>query len=102
LLFGLVYSGTVAQFPKAIFVTACSILVAALVCSSLVRSPLQRQRAGNKGKTSVKDGAYKGKKRRLSREEEEERRGRSRASKDLFGYGVPRDEEQAQAGPSSL
>ncbi|THV07385.1 MFS general substrate transporter [Dendrothele bispora CBS 962.96] len=106
LLFGLEYSLTTARFPKAIFVTAGSILVASLVSASLIRSPLRRER-GNKGKASSK----KGNKRRLSREEEEERRGRSRVSKDLFGYGevFSREEEEeeqqqqtATAGPSGL
>ncbi|KAF5367389.1 hypothetical protein D9758_003750 [Tetrapyrgos nigripes] len=108
LLFGLVYSDSVAQFPKAIFVTACGILVGALGFASLIRSPVQRERPRGKGKAPMKGGAHRTKSSRLSRAEEEERRGRSRASKDLFGYGVPitRDnEEQVQrstqeAGPS--
>ncbi|KAJ7158716.1 hypothetical protein C8R46DRAFT_1165058 [Mycena filopes] len=74
LLFGLVYSGTVATFPKTVFVVAIGILFAALTAIMLVRSPLSEV-----GKAPAR--------RRLRRSlEEEERRGRSTVSKDL-GYG---------------
>jgi hypothetical protein len=74
--------------------------VVALGFASLIRSPIQREGSKrNKGKAP----AHSGKKKRLSRAEEEERRGRSRASKDLFGYGVhdQNDGEQTQAQASS-
>ncbi|KAL0568795.1 hypothetical protein V5O48_013178, partial [Marasmius crinis-equi] len=80
MLFGLVYSETVAQYPKAIFALACGILVASICATLLIRNPVHSERA-------VRD---KGKgKRRSRRQDEEERRGRSRVSKDLFGgrYG---------------
>ncbi|KAJ7475891.1 major facilitator superfamily domain-containing protein [Mycena latifolia] len=76
LLFGLVYSGTVAAFPKAVFVTAIGILFASLTAILLVRSPLSEIR----GKAAVR------RRRRMSTLEEEQR-GRSRVSKDLRGYG---------------
>lgn len=78
LLFGLLYGNTVANFPKAIFVVGGGILTTSLVCALMVRSPVERYlRKGGKGL---------GKKRaeRVSEELEPER-GRSRASKDLFG-----------------
>jgi hypothetical protein len=78
LLFGLIYSGTVATFPKAVFVAAMGILFVALLATILVRNPV----ADVKGKSPAR--------RRLGRRrdtEEEEERGRSRASKDLRGYG---------------
>lgn len=70
MLFGLIYSGTVARFPKTIFITASGILTVALSCMFLVVSPLAKRASG------------KGKKRAAIEEVE---RGRSRASKDLFG-----------------
>ncbi|KAJ7756478.1 major facilitator superfamily domain-containing protein [Mycena maculata] len=78
LLFGLVYSGTVATFPKTVFVMAIGILFASLAALMLVRSPL----SDIKGK-----GAVRRRRRINSVEEEEEERGRSRISKDLRGYG---------------
>ncbi|KAF7330890.1 MFS general substrate transporter [Mycena venus] len=77
-LFGLIYYGTVATFPKAVFATAMGILFVALLATLLVRNPL----ADVKGKSPVR--------RRLGQRdaEEEEERGRSRTSKDLRGsYG---------------
>jgi len=76
LLFGLVYSGTVATFPKTVFVTAIGILFAALAAIMLVRSPLSEI----KGKSAAR-------RRRRINSLEEEQRGRSRVSKDLRGYG---------------
>ncbi|KAJ7265947.1 major facilitator superfamily domain-containing protein, partial [Mycena haematopus] len=67
LFFGLIYSGTVATFPKAVFVAVDGILFAAFVAMVVVRSPL------SKGTSRRSE---------LSAEEEEER-GRSRGSKDL-------------------
>ncbi|KAJ6531834.1 major facilitator superfamily domain-containing protein [Mycena capillaripes] len=67
LLFGLVYSGTVATFPKTIFVTAIAILFASLTAIMLVRSPLSEVN----GKSAVR-------RRRLINSLEEEQRGRSR------------------------
>jgi len=73
LLFGLIYSGTVAQVPKAIFMTAAGILVIALISMSLVSNPITKRVITGKAKVS-----------RRAVEEETER-GRSRVSKDLFG-----------------
>ncbi|KAF7354880.1 hypothetical protein MSAN_01402500 [Mycena sanguinolenta] len=70
LIFGLIYSGTVAVFPKAVFVTAMGILFVALLATLFVRNPI----TDDKGKAPAR--------RRFTAEEEEER-GRSRASKDL-------------------
>ncbi|KAJ8072424.1 hypothetical protein PM082_015983 [Marasmius tenuissimus] len=84
-LFGLVYSETVASYPKAIFVVACGILIAAFWTTLLIRNPVRAEPVLRK----------KGKgKRRSIRLEAEARRGRSRSRKDLFGgiYG-PEDED---------
>ncbi|KAJ7265904.1 major facilitator superfamily domain-containing protein [Mycena haematopus] len=91
LLFGLIYSGTVAMFPKAVFVTAIGILFVALMATMFVRSPL----IDVKGKLPA----------RRQRTAEEEERGRSRASKDLRGgfgstSGSGSSPEQFE-GPSS-
>ncbi|KAG6909060.1 hypothetical protein DXG01_002213 [Tephrocybe rancida] len=85
MLFGLVYSETVAVFPKAVFVTAGGLLLCALLLALLVRGPV------------VQRG--KGKKKAVQSE-----RGRSRVSKDLrggavVGYGAVATSEVA--GPSS-
>ncbi|KAL1662938.1 major facilitator superfamily-domain-containing protein [Schizophyllum commune] len=117
LLFGMVYSETVASYPQAIFVVATGALGGALALLLLVRSPLRgvgkAAKAGvktsgdggkGKGKVSPK-GKAKGKGR-----DEEVRRGRSRASKDLNGGALPaatygsvptlRAIQEGQAGPS--
>ncbi|KAH0585168.1 hypothetical protein H2248_008424 [Termitomyces sp. 'cryptogamus'] len=80
MLFGMVYSGTVATFPKAVFVTAGGLLVCALVLAFLVRGPVVQEKKRNST--------------RISEERERGReRGRSRVSKDLRGgalvdYGI--------------
>ncbi|KAJ7707662.1 major facilitator superfamily domain-containing protein [Mycena rosella] len=88
LLFGLIYSGTVAAFPKAVFVAAIGILFASLTAIMLVRSPL----AEVKGKSGVR--------RRRRMNSPEEQRGRSRVSKDLRGYGSTTQQESNQASAS--
>ncbi|KAK7033161.1 major facilitator superfamily-domain-containing protein [Favolaschia claudopus] len=89
LLFGLVYSGTVATFPKTVFVTAIGILIGALTAIMLVRSPL----SGIRGKSSVR-------RRRRIDSIAEQQRGRSRVSKDL-GYGSIEEVSRVQEGSSS-
>ncbi|KAF7327804.1 hypothetical protein MKEN_00360200 [Mycena kentingensis (nom. inval.)] len=82
MLFGLIYSGTVATYPKAVFVAAVGILVATLMALFLVRSPLAGTRSRLRGVSERRQ-------RRISWEEEH--RGRSRVSKDLrpeSGYGT--------------
>jgi len=77
MLFGLVYSLTVATFPKGIFVLAASFVAVAMSLVMFVRTP------GKKPK-------------RKTTWEEEVERGRSRASKDLTGLGG--DVQYAQNG----
>lgn len=74
MLFGLIYSGTVAVFPKAVFVTAAGLLICSLTLIMLVRGPVD---AG-----SPKPGKGIKKSKKQAREGE---RGRSRVSKDLRG-----------------
>lgn len=91
MLFGLIYSGTVATFPKTIFATAAGILVASLACLLLIRAPVS---VPPKGKNAAL--------RRRRQQEEEVERGRSRVSKDLRGheYTYGSVTEPPIAGPS--
>ncbi|KAJ7593229.1 major facilitator superfamily domain-containing protein [Mycena floridula] len=78
LVFGLIYTATVAQVPKAIFAVAAAILMIALVCIFSVTNPVDQH---------LPKKSVKGKKPQKRREfdDEELERGRSRVSKDLFG-----------------
>lgn len=69
MIFGLIYSETVAIFPKTVFAVAAALLVCALTMLLCVRNP-------------VRPGRSKGKKRR------DIERGRSRVSKDLRGGAI--------------
>ncbi|KAJ3926366.1 MAG: major facilitator superfamily domain-containing protein [Lentinula lateritia] len=89
LFFGLLYGNTVAFFPKAIFVCGCAILTAALVCAFMIRSPVERELLIQSAQK------MKGKK-RVERE-----RGRSRASKDLFGGTSLESTSGSDSGSSS-
>jgi len=85
MLFGVVYSGTVTKFPKAIFVISAMLCLFALVMFSCVRNPV------------VKAGIFKGKapikrKRDISDMPE---RGRSRVSKDLRGGAISYNPRQS-------
>ncbi|KIM39801.1 hypothetical protein M413DRAFT_19586 [Hebeloma cylindrosporum] len=72
MLFGVIYSGTVATFPKAIFVVGAGIMVLSLTVMLCVRNPV-RPRPN------------------LRRGREENERGRSRVSKDLRGGAIGYD-----------
>ncbi|TRM68665.1 major facilitator superfamily domain-containing protein [Schizophyllum amplum] len=101
MLFGLVYSETVATYPQAIFVVATGALTGALVLLVLVRSPLRGVKAPAKGKAKGKGKATpKGKGRRST--SSELRRGRSRASKDLSGGAFPAGYGAAPTGLSAI
>ena len=73
MLFGLIYSGTVAEYPEAIFVTAAGLLLGSLAMMismrALIRRKSDRPAIGTKGKKKARD----------------DERGRSRVSKDLRG-----------------
>jgi len=70
----LIYSETVGVYPKAVFVTAGSILFLSLVAVLFVRNPVKRRPTSKKRRQLV-----------LQDDEEDVERGRSRVSKDLFG-----------------
>jgi len=72
MLFGLIYSGTVAKYPKAIFVTAAGLLLGSLTMMISMRVLIRRK----------SDGPAIGVKGKKARYDE---RGRSRISKDLRG-----------------
>jgi len=82
LLFGLIYSTTVAVFPKALFIAAAAICVISLALVFMIRP----------------DAGTKGKRKRPWVEVE---RGRSRVSKDLRGYVPERSEGEASGSGDS-
>ncbi|KAF9003998.1 hypothetical protein BDQ17DRAFT_1424961 [Cyathus striatus] len=88
MLFGLIYSGTVAKFPKAIFVVCGAILFCSLLGVLMVRNPVREHGREGKPYPVIVPGNGQGKKKRKSKEPE---RGRSRASKDLRGGAVGYD-----------
>ena len=75
MIFGLIYSGTVAKFPAAIFTVAIAFLVCSLTVILCVRNPVR----------AAYPGRSRGKKNRHVRDVE---RGRSRVSKDLRGGAI--------------
>ncbi|KJA22926.1 hypothetical protein HYPSUDRAFT_138336 [Hypholoma sublateritium FD-334 SS-4] len=75
LLFGLIYSGTVATFPKTIFVVAAGLMVFSLSMMLCVRNPVRLL-------PSARGAA------RRRRENGDAERGRSRVSKDLRGGAI--------------
>jgi len=78
MIFGLVYSETVAQFPKAVFAVAAALVVFSLTVVLCVQNPVRP--------TYPESGRTNGKKyRRQGRDVE---RGRSRVSKDLRGGAI--------------
>jgi len=80
ILFGLVYSETVAKYPKAVFILAAGILFGVFVLVMLIEKPSMAP-----GIDRVKKGKGKGRLRRYIDVE----RGRSRVSKDLRGGAIP-------------
>lgn len=85
MLFGIIYSGTVVKFPKAIFVTSATMCLFALVAFSCVRNPVIKV-GFLKGKTPIK---------RRRDDSEMPSRGRSRVSKDLRGGAIPYNPRQS-------
>ncbi len=86
MIFGLIYSGTVATYPKAVFNTAAGILILAIVAIFLVQPPL----SASKGKKARRDSA-----------EIEVERGRSRVPKDLrmtLSFSGAEEAEEASFG----
>ncbi|PFH53010.1 hypothetical protein AMATHDRAFT_118707, partial [Amanita thiersii Skay4041] len=79
ILFGLVYSESVAIFPEAVFVVAAGILFVGLMSLMLIRNP------GGPATTRPGDRGKKGKDKMRSRKRVDVERGRSRVSKDLRG-----------------
>nr|GAT60723.1 predicted protein [Mycena chlorophos] len=81
LFFGLIYSETVAVYPKTVFIAAAGSLFVALTALLLVRNPIAES------KTRTRSMAKLSARRQRQISWEEEHRGRSRVSKDLRGYG---------------
>ncbi|KAF8839621.1 hypothetical protein BDN67DRAFT_969725 [Paxillus ammoniavirescens] len=83
MIFGVIYSSTVASFPRAIFATAGGLVLLALTLTLFVRPDVSLSVLSKNGKVvKMKPSATSSKSRRRR---EEERRGRSRVSKDLRG-----------------
>ena|SRR6266508_1866661 len=82
MLFGIIYSGTVAQFPKAIFVTGSVMCMLALVTVSFVKNPVAKVPLLSKFSKSKPPTQRR-------RDIAELERGRSRVSKDLRGGAIP-------------
>jgi hypothetical protein len=80
MIFGLVYSETVAKFPKAVFAVAAALLVFALTMVLCVKNPVRPAYPANGRSKGKKKNS--GSSRRGGRDVE---RGRSRVSKDLRG-----------------
>jgi hypothetical protein len=79
MIFGLIYSETVAKFPKAVFAVAAALLVFALTVVLCVKNPvLPAYHNSERSPTGKKN-------RRQGRDVE---RGRSRVSKDLRGGAI--------------
>ncbi|KIK97775.1 hypothetical protein PAXRUDRAFT_824597 [Paxillus rubicundulus Ve08.2h10] len=94
MVFGVIYSSTVASFPRAIFAMAGGLVLLALTLTLFVRPDVSLSVLNKNGKlVKTKPTAASSKSRRRW---EEERRGRSRVSKDLRGgaastsYGATR------------
>lgn len=91
MIFGVIYSSTVASFPKAIFATASGLVLLSIAFTLLVRpdvslSVMKRKKVQAKGKTVVRPHGVKPKRRY-----QEQARGRSRVSKDLRGGAARAD-----------
>ncbi|KAI5998873.1 major facilitator superfamily domain-containing protein [Pisolithus albus] len=81
-LFGLVYSTTVASFPRAIFVVAAGLILLSIILTFFIRTP---GRVAKRRKTTAVPAAIHITSKKGRRWCEEENRGRSRVSKDLRG-----------------
>jgi len=100
MVFGVVYSSTVASFPKAVFAVACALVLVSIALTILVRSDvslsMKPKKVKAKGKAIVKPNLRY----------QEISRGRSRVSKDLRGGAARADwivssHDTNQAGSSS-
>ena len=97
MIFGLVYSETVAKFPKAVFAVAGALLVFALTVVLCVKNPVRpaypsgRLTTGGKKKNTNN--------RRQGRDIE---RGRSRVSKDLRGGAITTPPTTPTAAASAI
>ncbi|KAG1762710.1 hypothetical protein EDD22DRAFT_1026262 [Suillus occidentalis] len=91
MIFGVIYSSTVASFPKAIFATASGLVLLSIAFTALVRPDVSLsvpkcKKVQVKGKTAVRSYGAKPKRRY-----QEQARGRSRVSKDLRGGAARAD-----------
>lgn len=103
MVFGIIYSSTVASFPKAIFATASGLVLLSFAFTMLVRpdvslSVMKRKKVEAKGKPAIRPYGVKPKRRY-----QEQARGRSRVSKDLRGGAarVDYDVSRLDAGEAS-
>ncbi|KAG0695596.1 major facilitator superfamily domain-containing protein [Suillus ampliporus] len=90
MVFGVIYSSTVASFPKAVFATASGLVLLSIALTIFVRpdvslSVMKHKKVEAKGKTVVRPSGAKPKRKY------QENRGRSRVSKDLRGGAARAD-----------
>lgn len=108
MVFGVIYSSTVASFPRAIFAAACGLVLISIALTTLVRpdvslSMMKRTKVKAKGKAPVRPPVVKPKPRY-----KEVNRGRSRVSKDLRGgaarvdYGASGQASGSSSGSSQV
>jgi hypothetical protein len=98
MIFGLVYSETVAKFPKAVFAVAAALLVCALTMVLCVMNPVRPAYIGRSTNgTRKKDGGT------IRQGRRDIERGRSRVSKDLRGGAIVivNDGNSDESGESS-
>ncbi|KAF7316815.1 hypothetical protein HMN09_00414600 [Mycena chlorophos] len=95
LFFGLIYSETVAVYPKTVFIAAAGSLFVALTALLLVRNPIAES------KTRTRSMAKLSARRQRQISWEEEHRGRSRVSKDLRGYGSTNNNNSSPTSKAS-
>jgi hypothetical protein len=108
MIFGVIYSSTVASFPKAIFAVACGLVLVSIAFTIFVRpdvslSMVQRKKVKAKSKAIVRPPVVRKPKLRY----QEINRGRSRVSKDLRGgaaradYGSSNQDDSSGSGSGS-
>lgn len=96
----MIYSNTVASFPKAVFATAAVLVTVAIVLTMFVRPDVSLSMVKNKRRKTKSGAAARGR--------AEEIRGRSRVSKDLRGgsasvsYGATRYDTSVSTGRTEV
>ncbi|KIJ66875.1 hypothetical protein HYDPIDRAFT_26293 [Hydnomerulius pinastri MD-312] len=91
MVFGVIYSNTVASFPKAIFAAAGGLVLLSITLTLFVRPDVSLSVLRKSGKVAKTKPCTSPTSSKSRRRREEENRGRSRVSKDLRGGAAPAD-----------